>query len=54
MVRTSGYSSFALEKLPDTGTVVDLTGVLTRYSYSDGANKTYQTLLNTSKDVVPK
>ena len=47
VVRTSGYSKFAENKVPfAVGEKGDLTGVLTRY------NTTYQLLLNTDKDVV--
>lgn len=51
-VRTSGYSNFALEKLPETGDIVDMTGIITRYSSSSGRYKKYQIQLNTTKDVV--
>lgn len=48
VIRTSGYSRFALEEIPANGKVCDITAILTIY------DSTYQLLLNSSDDVVVK
>ncbi len=53
VVRTSGYSKFANDKLPENGAVVDLTAILGKFSSSNGGFITYQLTLNNSTDVVP-
>lgn len=48
IVRTSGYSRFALEEIPADGEICDITAILTVY------DSTYQLVLNSDKDVVVK
>ncbi|MBR5829754.1 MAG: hypothetical protein IKY63_00670 [Tidjanibacter sp.] len=48
VVRTSGYSRFALEEIPANGAKCDITAVFTIY------DRTYQLVLNTHEDVVVK
>lgn len=51
VVRTSGYSRFALFKLPEDGTKVTMTAILTKYSSRTGGFQKYQLTLNTVADV---
>lgn len=46
VVRTSGYSRFALEDIPADGAICDITAILTIY------DSTYQLVLNNVEDVV--
>lgn len=48
IVRTSGYSRFALEEVPADGEICDITAVLTIY------DSTFQLVLNNHEDVVVK
>lgn len=48
IVRTSGYSRFALEEIPADGEMCDITAILTIY------DSTYQLVLNSATDVVVK
>lgn len=48
IVRTSGYSRFALNPLPENGAVVDMIAIMNMY------NGTVQLTLNTDEDVVEK
>ncbi len=48
VVRTSGYSRFALEEIPADGTICDITAVLSIY------DSTFQLVLNNVEDVVEK
>ncbi|MBP3440850.1 MAG: hypothetical protein J6K24_06360 [Tidjanibacter sp.] len=48
IVRTSGYSRFALEEIPADGEICDITAILTIY------DSTYQLVLNSATDVVVK
>ncbi len=48
IVRTSGYSRFALEEIPADGEICDITAILTIY------DSTYQLVLNSANDVVVK
>lgn len=52
IVRTSGYSRFALEPIPADGDIVDMTAILCKYCSSSGGYMKYQLLLNTHEDVV--
>lgn len=52
IVRTSGYSRFALNEIPADGTMVDMTAILTKYCSSGGGWMKYQLVLNSDKDVV--
>lgn len=52
IVRSSGYSIFALVKLPEDGALVDMTAMYTKYSSGSGGFIKYQLLLNSSNDVV--
>ena len=54
IVRTSGYSRFALEPIPANGVVVDMTAILCKYCSSGGGYMKYQLLLNSADDVVEK
>lgn len=54
IVRTSGYSRFALEPIPADGEMVDMTAILCKYCSSGGGFMKYQLLLNSSDDVVVK
>ena len=54
MVRTSGYSQFRDNKIPVSGSVVDLTAIYTKFTNGSGNYATYQLTLNTDKDVVVK
>ena len=54
IVRTSGYSRFALEPIPADGQIVDITAILTKYCSSGGGYMKYQLLLNSDEDVVVK
>ena len=51
IVRTSGYSRFALEPIPEDGDIVDMTAILCKYCSSNGGYMKYQLLLNTHEDV---
>lgn len=53
IVRTSGYSRFALNPVPADGEILDITAILTKYCSSGGGWEKYQLLLNSDKDVVP-
>ena len=46
VIRTSGYSRFALEEVPADGKICDITAILTIY------DNTFQLLLNSNEDVV--
>ncbi len=46
VIRTSGYSRFALEEVPADGAICDITAILTIY------DDTFQLLLNSNEDVV--
>lgn len=48
VVRTSGYSRFALEQVPENGKKCDITAIFTIY------DSTYQLVLNSHEDVVVK
>ena len=54
LVRTSGYSRFALEPIPADGEIVDMTAILSKYCSSSGGFMKYQLLLNSADDVVVK
>ena len=54
LVRTSGYSRFALNPIPANGTIVDMTAILAKYCSSSGGYTKYQLVLNTDEDVVEK
>lgn len=51
IVRTSGYAKFANDLLPESGTRVDLTGILTKYCSKGGGFPAYQVVLNKVSDV---
>lgn len=53
IIRTSGYSRFALNPVPADGEILDITAILTKYCASGGGWEKYQFLLNSDKDVVP-
>lgn len=53
IIRTSGYSRFALNLVPADGEILDITAILTKYCSSGGGWEKYQLLLNSDKDVVP-
>ncbi len=53
IIRTSGYSRFALNPVPADGEILDITAILTKYCSSGGGWEKYQLLLNSDKDVVP-
>ena len=50
----SGYSQFRDNKIPVSGSVVDLTAIYTKFTNGSGNYATYQLTLNTDKDVVVK
>ncbi len=52
IIRTSGYSRFALNPIPEDGAIVDITAILTKYCSSGGGYMKYQLLLNSDTDVV--
>ncbi len=54
LVRTSGYSRFALNPIPANGVKVDMTAILSKYCSSSGGYTKYQLVLNTDKDVIEK
>lgn len=54
IVRSSGYSRFALDPLPANGATLDMTAILTKYCASSGRYVKYQLVLNRSEDVVVK
>ena len=54
VVRTSGYSQFRDNKIPVSGSVVDLTAIYTKFTNGSGNYATYQLTLNTDKDVAVK
>lgn len=54
IVRTSGYSRFALNPIPADGAIVDMTAILCKYCSSGGGFMKYQLLLNSDTDVVVK
>ena len=54
IVRTSGYSRFALNEIPKDGEIVDMTAILTKYCSSGGGYTKYQLVLNSDEDVVVK
>ena len=56
IVRTSGYSKFALEPIPADGEVVDMTAILCKYCENSTTPKytKYQLLLNSADDVEVK
>ena len=51
LVRSSGYSKFALEPIPANGAKVNITAILTKYSSKSGGYIKYQLLLNSNDDV---
>ncbi len=51
IVRVSGYSNFALDKLPAKGATGDITAIYTKYSSKTGSYIKYQLLLNSGSDV---
>lgn len=53
IIRTSGYSRFALNPVPADGEILNITAILTKYCSSGGGWEKYQLLLNSDKDVVP-
>ena len=53
-IRTSGYSQFRDNKIPVSGSVVDLTAIYTKFTNGSGNYATYQLTLNTDRDVVVK
>jgi hypothetical protein len=54
LVRTSGYSRFALNPVPADGAIVDMTAILAKYCSKSGGYTKYQLVLNTDEDVVVK
>lgn len=52
LVRSSGYSKFALEPVPANGTKVNITAIFTKYSAKSGGYIKYQLLLNSDDDIV--
>lgn len=54
VIRSSGYSRFRGNKIPEDGTIVDVTALYTKFSNASGADFSvaYQLVLNTDKDVV--
>lgn len=52
IVRTSGYSRFALNEIPKDGVRVNMTAILTKYCASGGGWVKHQLVLNSDKDVV--
>lgn len=53
IVRSSGYSRFALDPLPADGQKVNITAIYTKYSSKSGGYIKYQLVLNNVTDVVP-
>ncbi len=51
LLRSSGYSRFALDKLPDDGAKVNITAIYTKYSSRSGGYIKYQLVLNNVTDV---
>ncbi len=51
VVRTSGYSRFALDPVPADGRMVDMTGIVNLYTSGSGGFATNQFMLNNSSDV---
>lgn len=54
VVRSSGYSKFALKEVPANGSSADITSIYTKYCSSSGRYITYQLLLNRYEDIVEK
>lgn len=54
LLRSSGYSRFALDKLPANGAGVDITAIYTKYSSKTGSYIKYQLLINNVTDVVAR
>lgn len=52
LVRSSGYSKFALEPIPANGTKVNITAIFTKYSSKSGSYIKYQLLLNSNDDII--
>lgn len=52
IVRSSGYSRFALDPLPADGKKVNITAIYTKYSSKSGGYIKYQLVLNNVTDVV--
>ena len=52
LLRSSGYSRFALEPLPAHGKKVNITAIYTKYSSRTGGFIKYQLVLNNVNDVV--
>ena len=48
------YSQFRDNKIPVSGSVVDLTAIYTKFTNGSGNYATYQLTLNTDRDVVVK
>lgn len=51
IIRTSGYSRFALDPVPADGEVVDITGIINLYTDKRGNYPANQLMINTSGDV---
>ncbi len=51
VIRTSGYSRFALDPVPADGRIVDMTGIINLYTSGSGGFATNQFMLNNSSDV---
>ncbi len=52
LVRSSGYSKFALEPIPANGSKVNITAIFTKYSAKSGRYIKYQLLLNSDDDII--
>ncbi len=52
LVRTSGYSRFALDPLPAHGKKVNITAIYTKYSSRSGSFIKYQLVLNNVNDMI--
>lgn len=51
IIRTSGYSRFALDPVPVADAVVDMTGIVNLYTSGSGGYATNQLVINDSSDV---
>lgn len=54
VLRSSGYSHFALKPIPADGKVVDITAIYTKYSSKTGTYPAYQLVINDVTDVQAK
>lgn len=52
IIRTSGYSRFALDRVPDNGAIVDMTGIVNLYTSGSGGFAANQLMINDSSDVI--